>query len=87
MFFLNIEGFSNFSYYTEGKIVKKLRIPLYLILDGDVTSITKGRILEQIKKLSLPSSQVYTLKKNSIENYLMNPNVITRVLHSISGYR
>jgi hypothetical protein len=81
--FFDIEGFSNYSYYTEGKIVKKLGVPLYLILDGDVNTITKGKIIEQIQKLSLPSNHVYTLRKKTIEDYLLNSNILKRAFPNL----
>jgi hypothetical protein len=76
--FLDIEGYTNYRFYVEAKITNELRIPLYLIFDGDTRAGRKESLENQFAKLSIGKRHVYTLKGNSVENYLLNPNAIKK---------
>jgi predicted ATP-dependent endonuclease of OLD family len=81
IYFIEIEGFTNYKYYAESKITKKLKIPTYLIFDGDIRQTKKKRIINNLNRLSIPTNHIYTLRKNSIENYLLNPKALYRAYH------
>jgi hypothetical protein len=76
--FIDIEGYANYKYYAESKVIKKLRIPTYLIFDGDTRQTKKRRIIKDLNRLSIQTSHIYTLKQNSIENYILKPKSINR---------
>jgi hypothetical protein len=75
--FIDIEGFTNAKYYAESKIVEALKVPTYLIFDGDTREEKKHKIINTMKRVPITSNHIYTLCQNSIENYLLNPRVIT----------
>ena len=78
IYFVDIEGFSNYRYYAESKIVKELKIPCYLIFDGDTRQEKRQQIIKDLKRRSIAISHIYTLERNSIENYLLKPQSILR---------
>lgn len=75
VFFMDIEGFTNYRYYAESRFIQELRIPAYLIFDGDTRQEDKKKAIDYLR-LSMPSSRIYTLNQNSIENYILNPKAI-----------
>jgi predicted ATP-dependent endonuclease of OLD family len=75
--FMELEGFSNFGYYAESKVVRELKIPVYLIFDGDTREEKKQKMISSMQKqILIISKRVYTLQKSSIESYLLNPKAI-----------
>jgi len=76
--FLDTEGFTNYKYYAESKVIKELKIPIYLIFDGDTRQEKKRKAIKDLNRLSIQTSHIYTLKQNSIENYLLKPQSIRR---------
>lgn len=83
---IDMEGFANMVYYAEAKIIRNfLKIPLFVIFDGDVSRRkNKEKIEKQLrnKKVNLPKSHIIFLKKNSIEDYLLVPAAIKRAFPS-----
>jgi hypothetical protein len=76
--FFDTEGFTNYEYYVESKVVKELKIPIYLIFDGDTREEKKYKTINIMKRVSIESNHIYTLQQNTIENYLLNSKAITR---------
>ena len=78
IYFFDMEGFANYQYYAESKVVKELKMPVYLIFDGDTRQEKRKKVIQILKRRSITANHVYTLQKNSIENYLLNPQSISR---------
>jgi hypothetical protein len=74
-YFIDLEGFSNFGYYVESRVVKEMRIPSYLIFDGDTSEEKRRKIINLV---SISANRTYTLQKRSIEDYLLNAKAIVR---------
>lgn len=74
--FLDIEGHTNYSSYVEAKTTRELKIPTYLIFDGDTRTKRKQQLASQFDRLSIRGGHIYTLKRNSIEDYILNPEAI-----------
>jgi hypothetical protein len=75
--FIDLEGFPNFSYYTESRVIKELKVPTYLIFDGDTREEERRKIIENMKKNNFNPSHSYTLIGSSIEYYLLDSRAIT----------
>jgi hypothetical protein len=84
IYFVDIEGYTNYQYYIEAKITRELKIPCYLILDGDTTQAKKADIIKRLGQLSLGKEFIYTLRKNSIEDYLLKSRAIKSAYPSMS---
>lgn len=82
--FLDVEGFTNMHYYSQAKIAKALQLPLFILFDGDTSTIQRKKRIKNIlmKQISLPQNHILTLKKNSIEDYLLVPTAIKRAFPS-----
>ena len=83
--FMEVEGFTNMHYYSEAKLTKSLNIPTFVIFDGDTSTIERKRKIKNklVELISLPEEHIITLKKNSIEDYLLVPSAIKRTFPSI----
>lgn len=73
--FMDLEGFQNYRYYATSRFIDKLKIPSYMIFDGDTRNMEKKEAINQIG-LSIPPNNIYTLNQYSIENYILNPKSI-----------
>jgi len=82
VFFIEIEGYTNYQYYLEAKMTKELKIPCYLLLDGDTTEEKKADLVKRFRKISLKKESIYRLQKHSIENYLLIPRALKCVYSS-----
>jgi len=82
--FIDIEGFTNYRYYIEAKITSELKIPCYLILDGDTTEKKKADLVKRFDKLSLSKQYVYALQENAIEDYFLIPEAIKNAYPNMS---
>jgi len=84
--FMDAEGFTNMNYFSEAKLAKSLKVPLFVLFDGDTSTIQrKKRIKDKlVKQIALPEDHVLTLNKNSIEDYLLVPTAIKRAFPSVS---
>jgi hypothetical protein len=82
--FIDIEGYTNYHYYIEAKMTKELRIPCYLILDGDTTEKKKTDLVKRFGRISLGRESIYTLQRHSIENYLLIPRAIKTAFPNMS---
>ena len=74
--FLDIEGHTNHSFYVNARITRELKIPPYLVFDGDTKERRKKNLTHQFDRLSIKREHIHTLKRNSIEDYLLNPKAI-----------
>lgn len=83
--FMDVVGFTNMKYYSEARIAEKLRVPLFVLFDGDTSAVqTKKRIKELVvRRITLPKTHMLTLERNSIEGYLLVPNAIKKAFPSI----
>jgi hypothetical protein len=81
---IDIEGFSNFPYYVEARMTKELKIPIYLVFDGDTKEDKKQAVINRHRSLSIDEGFIYTLLKDSIEGYLLNPEAIKHAYPSLS---
>lgn len=82
--FIDIEGYTNYKYYIEAKITKELKVPCYLILDGDTTEKKKKDLVKRFSKLSLGKEFIGTLQRKSIEDYLLIPRAIKSAYPNMS---
>jgi len=82
--FIDIEGYTNYQSYIEAKMTRELRIPCYIIFDGDTKEKEKEDLINRFEKLSLSREFAYTLRKNSIEDYLLIPRAIKHAYPDIS---
>lgn len=82
--FIDVEGYTNYQYYMEAKITRELKIPCYLILDGDTTEEKKSNLIKRFGKLSISKESICTLQKNSIEDYLITPRAIKNAFPNTS---
>ena len=82
--FIEIEGYTNYQYYVEAKMAKELKIPCYLILDGDTTEKKKADLVKRFRRISLGRESICTLQKHSIENYLLIPRAIKSAYSNMS---
>lgn len=80
--FLDIEGHTNYLSYVEAKMTRELKIPLYLIFDGDTRKKRKQHLTSRFDELSINRGHIYTLKRNSIEDYTLNPKAIKQAFPS-----
>ena len=78
--FMPVEGFSTMSNYYQTNIVKKIEVPIYMLLDGDVMNDPKKKKVfdKLIQKIDLPKESIFNLSQNSIENYLLFPYAIKK---------
>lgn len=77
--FVSTDGWTNMKYFAEAKLVKSLRIPTFCVFDGDTASSKKMSIRKVVtENLRLPSNNLITLSRNSIEDYLLVPEAIKR---------
>jgi len=84
--FMDAEGFANMNYYSNARLAKSLRVPLFVVFDGDTSTVSKKKKIKEklVKQITLPDDHVLTLKMNSIENYLLVPTAIKRAFSSVS---
>jgi len=84
--FMDVEGFTKMNYFSEAKLAKSLKVPAFIIFDGDTSTIErKKKVKEQlISQITLPENRILTLKKNNIEDYLLVPTAIKRAFPSFS---
>lgn len=73
--FMELEGYSNFEHYVESRFAKQMQIPYYVIFDGDTLDEDKRKTMGPIVT---PMNRIYTLKKRTIEDYLLNSKAIVR---------
>ena len=78
--YLNVGGYANIPYFAEAKVTGALKLPVYLLFDGDVPkdSRTSEKYLDIRRSLSLPDDHVKVLAERSIEAYLLVPSALLR---------
>lgn len=82
--FIDSEGFGNVPYFANAQITKELKIPIYSVFDGDTRETKKQDVISRFRSLSIDEGFIYTLRENSIENYLLNPHAIKRAFPDMS---
>lgn len=75
--FFNVEGYSNNEYYVDSRFFKELKIPAYIIFDGD-TKEEKRKSTLDLMRIKIPIDHIYALREKSIENYLICISALTR---------
>lgn len=78
--FMNAGGYSNVPYFAEARVTGALRMPVFLLFDGDVPldSKTRAKYLQIKESLAIPEQQVKVLSERSIEGYLLVPGAVVR---------
>lgn len=89
--FIDAEGWNNMNYYANAKILtsKSVDIGVYIIFDGDTELEERNMKIKEklLKELNINEEDVYTLSKNSIEDYLLKARPIYRAFPTISTSR
>lgn len=85
--FLDSEGWGSMEYYANARILesRKVTVAPFAVFDGDTRNDVRNNKarLALTNRLHLPANQVITLKKNSIEDYLLVPRAIWSVLRGL----
>lgn len=82
---IDTENWSNMKYYAQTKYLKKLSFRTYFLTDGDKYNNKLRRLKDRmIKSLGLPGDVFIVLKKNSVEDYLLNANAIKSAFPSMT---
>ncbi|MGA2573208.1 MAG: TOPRIM nucleotidyl transferase/hydrolase domain-containing protein [Candidatus Methanomethylicaceae archaeon] len=78
--FMNAGGYSNIPYFAEARVAATLRMPIYLLFDGDVANDqkTRSKYIEIKKSLELPENHIKVLPERSIEAYFLVPALFRR---------
>jgi hypothetical protein len=78
--FFSTDGWTNMQYYANVDVLasKRFTVLPFLIFDGDTKNLQRNKKTMEylMKKISLPTNQVVTLTKNSIEDYILVPRAI-----------
>jgi hypothetical protein len=78
--FFSTDGWTNMQYYANVDVLasKRFTVVPFLILDGDTEKLQRNEKIRKylMKRISLPTNQVVTLTKNSIEDYILVPRAI-----------
>lgn len=84
--FVDSEGFTKMDYYANSKIMKEAGIPTFVIFDGDTDSQSRNVEVKRVllNEITLSEDHIKTLKKDSIEDYLLVPAAIKRAFPQIS---
>ncbi len=86
--FIDAEGWNNMEYYANARVLqsRRIRVSPHVIFDGDTSNDEMLKPLKErlVQQLKLPNSNVHTLKRNSIEDYLLVPAAIRRALPSLN---
>jgi Overcoming lysogenization defect protein-like, TOPRIM domain len=84
--FLDTRGWTNMKYYPEADIAREAGMPMFCIFDGDTDNLKELAITKKklLKELTLPTNHVKTLKRNSIEDYLLVPAAIARAFPKVA---
>jgi len=84
--FMDLEGYTNLIlFYKEIQILKSFNIPIYCIFDGDTKNNEKMKNIKNrlLKDVQHKEIQIFTLNKNTIENYLINSKSIKKAYPKI----
>jgi predicted ATPase len=85
--FLDAEGWNNMSYYANARVLKsrKIKFDVFAIFDGDTEKEEKRKEIKKrlVEELKLSEDHIITLKKSSIEAYLLVPAGIKRAFPQI----
>jgi hypothetical protein len=80
--FLDSEGWNNMAYYANARVLKsrRLKVEVFAVFDGDTESDEKHKKIKErlISELKIRDDHITTLKRSSIESYLLVPNAIRR---------
>jgi len=83
--FFDLEGYGYADYHPEARLSRLLNIPMFLIFDGHIPPEKRRKIEKRLSrnKVKIGPSHIMTLKKNSIEDYLLVPRAIKSAYPSI----
>lgn len=85
--FVDSEGWNSMAYYANARLFtsRKVKVDVFAIFDGDTEKEEKNKKIKErlIKTLNLKEGHIITLKKNSIEDYLLKPDAIKRAFPQI----
>ena len=86
--FIDAEGWNNMNYYANAKVLtsKRVNVEISVIFDGDTEKVERNKKIKEklVKQLNLDEDYIYTLSKNSIEDYLLNIRAIKRAFPTIT---
>lgn len=85
--FMATDGWTNMRYYPTTKLARELKLPMFCIFDGDTDAnprlaSEKRRVVGMV---GVPSENVVTLRRNAIEDYLIQPEVLGRTFPSVGS--
>lgn len=82
--FVNSEGWNSMAYYANARVLKsrKVKVDIFAVFDGDTEADEKNKKIKErlISDLKIEQDHIITLKKHSIESYLLIPSTIKRAL-------
>lgn len=85
--FVDSEGWNSMAYYANARILKsrKVKAIVFTVFDGDTEGDDKYKKIKErlIADLKISQDHIVTLKKSSIEAYLLVPSAIKRALPQI----
>lgn len=85
--FIDSEGWNSMAYYANARVLKsrRIKVEVYAIFDGDTEKEERNRKIKErlVSTLHLKGDHVITLKRNSIEAYLLIPTAIKRAFPHI----
>jgi len=86
--FIDAEGWNNMNYYANARVLnsRRVNVGISVIFDGDTEKEEKNKKIKDrmIKLLNLSEDNIYTLKKNKVEDYLLKARAIKRAFPTIS---
>lgn len=85
--FIDSEGWNSMAYYVNARVLKtrKVKIDAFAIFDGDTEKEARNKKIKErlLKDLDLKEEHSVTLKRDSIEAYLLVPKAIKRAFPQI----
>ena len=85
--FIDAQGWNSMAYYANARVLKSRRINVnvFVIFDGDIERDERRKKIKErlVKELNLKEDNIVTLKKSSIEEYLLIPAAIKRAFPQI----
>ena len=84
--FIPTHGWTSSGSYARAALEIRLKTPVIVIFDGD-TDVSRNKKIKQelVRRLSLPLRRIVTLKRSSIEAYLLVPRCIKAAFPSIAA--
>jgi hypothetical protein len=87
--FFSTDGWTNMQYYANIDVLssKRFTVVPFVIFDGDTEKLKRNKKTMEylMKRISLPKNQVITLRKNSIEDYILVPRAIREAFSELKA--